>query len=83
MWGRGTQSRDGDVPRKGQVRSDMVSATRFYICTDEFGAKYDACAFDPTCDRLPLTFFEPMVRRAPNTPKYSQVMKHSDTEPRP
>jgi len=30
--------------------------------TIEFVSKYDSPAFDPDCETLPLTFFEPMVR---------------------
>jgi len=34
-----------------------------YQRTAEFCAKYDAAAFDPDYDTLPLEFFEPMLRR--------------------
>lgn len=37
--------------------------------TEEFCAKYDGPAFDPQGEALPLSFFEPMVRRLCAAPK--------------
>ena len=42
-----------------------------YLRTAEFCAKYDAAAFDPTYDTLPLSFFEPMLERLFAEPKNS------------
>jgi len=39
--------------------------------TEEFCAKYDAPAFDPDYDTLPLSHFEPMVRRLFAAPRQS------------
>ncbi|MEN3296820.1 MAG: hypothetical protein V7642_6073 [Burkholderiales bacterium] len=41
----------------------------FYDATLEFCEKYDAPAFDPDYDTLPLEFFEPMLRRVMARPK--------------
>jgi predicted HD phosphohydrolase len=40
-----------------------------FFRTEEFCAKYDAPAFDPGYDTLPLDHFEPMVRRILSRPK--------------
>ncbi len=42
-----------------------------YLATIEFCAKYDAAAFDPAYDTLPLSFFEPMMARLFAQPKHS------------
>lgn len=42
-----------------------------YGLTEEFCAKYDAPAFDPDYDTLPLSHFEPMVRRLFAAPRQS------------
>lgn len=42
-----------------------------YLPTIEFCAKYDAAAFDPAYEHLPLEFFEPMLRRVFAQPKNS------------
>jgi predicted HD phosphohydrolase len=39
--------------------------------TEEFCAKYDGPAFDPKGETLPLSFFEPMLRRVLAQPKNS------------
>jgi predicted HD phosphohydrolase len=39
--------------------------------TAEFCAKYDGPAFDPAGEALPLSFFEPMLRRVLATPRRS------------
>ncbi|HWV10918.1 MAG TPA: phosphohydrolase, partial [Pseudomonas sp.] len=35
----------------------------------DFCARYDAAAFDPDFETLPLSFFEPMLRRVFAQPK--------------
>ncbi len=40
-----------------------------FQATIEFCAKYDAAAFDPEGETLPLEFFEPMLRRLFSQPK--------------
>ena len=42
-----------------------------YQATIEFCARYDAAAFDPEGEILPLEFFEPMLRRVFAQPKQS------------
>lgn len=42
-----------------------------YQATIEFCARYDAAAFDPEGEVLPLEFFEPMLRRVFAQPKQS------------
>ncbi|MEE1869777.1 MULTISPECIES: HD domain-containing protein [Pseudomonas] len=42
-----------------------------YQQTIEFCARYDAAAFDPHYDSLPLSFFEPMLRRLFAQPRQS------------
>ena len=42
-----------------------------YALAEEFCAKYDAPAFDPAGETLPLEFFAPMVRRVFAQPKQS------------
>ncbi|MGL4315410.1 MAG: HD domain-containing protein [Pseudomonas sp.] len=42
-----------------------------YQATIEFCARYDAAAFDPEGETLPLEFFEPMLRRVFAQPKQS------------
>lgn len=41
----------------------------YFEHTAEFCSKYDAPAFDPKAETLPLPFFEPMVRRVCAAPK--------------
>jgi len=41
----------------------------YFERTEEFCAQYDAPAFDPRGEALPLSFFEPMVRRLCAAPK--------------
>ncbi|MCY1284906.1 phosphonate degradation operons associated HDIG domain protein [compost metagenome] len=43
--------------------------------TIEFCSRYDAPAFDPQAETLPLSFFEPMVRRVFARPKRSLYQK--------
>jgi predicted HD phosphohydrolase len=42
-----------------------------YLPTIEFCARYDAAAFDPQAEALPLEFFEPMLRRVFARPRQS------------
>lgn len=46
-----------------------------YQATIEFCARYDAAAFDPEGEVLPLEFFEPMLRRVFARPKQSIYME--------
>jgi len=48
---------------------DQFRGHPHYERTVEFCAKYDGPAFNPQVDTLPLSFFEPMVRRVCATPK--------------
>ncbi|MDG1581336.1 HD domain-containing protein [Pseudomonas sp. GOM6] len=45
-----------------------------FQATIEFCARYDAAAFDPEGETLPLEFFEPMLRRVFAQPKQSLYM---------
>ena len=42
-----------------------------YALTEEFCARYDSPAFDPAAETLPLSFFEPMLRRVFAQPRSS------------
>lgn len=44
--------------------------------TEEFCRKYDAAAFAADYDTLPLSFFEPMVRRVLGVPRQSLYVKN-------
>lgn len=48
---------------------DQFAGQALYDTTAEFCEKYDAPAFDPDYDSLPLSFFEPMLRRVMAYPK--------------
>jgi predicted HD phosphohydrolase len=48
---------------------DQFADASFYDATLEFCEKYDAPAFDPDYETLPLEFFEPMLRRVMARPK--------------
>jgi predicted HD phosphohydrolase len=48
---------------------DQFAGQSLYDTTLEFCEKYDAPAFDPAYDTLPLDFFEPMLRRVMARPK--------------
>lgn len=54
---------------------DQFAGQSFYDRTLEFCEKYDAPAFDPDYDTLPLSFFEPMLRRVMARPKNSIYKK--------
>ncbi|KAF1055082.1 MAG: hypothetical protein GAK43_00511 [Stenotrophomonas maltophilia] len=47
--------------------------------TIEFCARYDAAAFDPEAETLPLSFFEPMLRRVMAQPKRSIYQRDDGT----
>ena len=47
----------------------------WFAHTEEFCAEYDAPAFDPTFENLPLEFFTPMVERVFTTPKRSIYLR--------
>ena len=51
-----------------------------YALTEEFSAKYDAPAFDPDGEILPLGHFEPMLRRVFAAPKQSVYRDARPTE---
>lgn len=46
----------------------------------KFCAKYDSPAFDPAAATLPLSFFEPLVRRVMAAPKHSLYQNFVDRE---
>jgi len=48
---------------------DQFAGQPIYERTLEFCEKYDAPAFDPAYDTLPLEIFEPMLRRVMAKPK--------------
>ena len=50
---------------------DMFKGHEHYACTEEFIALYDNPAFDPKSETLPISEFEPMVRRLFAQPKQS------------
>jgi predicted HD phosphohydrolase len=50
---------------------EMFRGHPHFAQTEEFCARYDGPAFDPDGDTLPLSFFEPMVRRVFAQPKQS------------
>ena len=56
------------------MNRDMREMFRAHPCfarTEEFCAKYDGPAFDAKAETLPLSFFEPMLRRVFAQPKNS------------
>jgi len=54
---------------------DAFAGHPYYAYTEEFCAEYDAPAFDPDYDTLPLGYFEPMLRRVVSVPKNSMLGK--------
>ena len=50
---------------------EQFSDHPLYQYTAEFCAKYDAAAFDPAYESLPLSFFEPMLQRLFAQPRQS------------
>ena len=53
------------------AREQFSHLPELYQRTIEFCEKYDAAAFDPAAETLPLEFFEPLLRRVTATPKHS------------
>jgi predicted HD phosphohydrolase len=53
------------------VREQFADQPALYQRTIEFCEKYDAAAFDPEREALPLEFFEPMLRRVMAQPRQS------------
>jgi len=57
------------------IRDQFRDQPELFERTAEFCAKYDAPAFDGDYDTLPLSFFEPMVRRLFSEPRRSMYGK--------
>ena len=53
-----------------EVRSQFVGHA-WYACTEEFCELYDSPAFDPKAETLPLSEFEPLLRRVFAAPRRS------------
>lgn len=53
------------------LRERFKDQSELYRRTAHFCERYDAAAFDPEAETLPLDFFEPMVRRVFAAPKRS------------
>jgi len=56
------------------VREKHRDNPYFEACA-EFCEKYDQAAFDPDYDTLPLSFFEPMLRRVMARPRNDMALK--------
>jgi predicted HD phosphohydrolase len=54
---------------------DQFADSPYAAACAEFCEKYDAPAFDPDYDTLPLEFFEPMVMRLCSYPRQSIYKK--------
>lgn len=54
---------------KDRNERDVFASSPHFARTAEFCSLYDAPAFDPDYDTLPLTYFEPMVRRVFAAPR--------------
>ena len=66
-----------------QLREGFSHLPELYQYTAEFCERYDAAAFDPGAETLPLEFFEPMVQRvmaAPRQSLYAKVMAPDSAE---
>ena len=50
---------------------EMFRGHPYFAQTEDFCARYDGSAFDPHGEALPLSFFEPMLRRVFAQPKQS------------
>lgn len=59
---------------------DQFSGNPHYGRTEEFCALYDNPAFDAKAETLPMSEFEPMVRRVFAAPKNSIYVKAGETE---
>ncbi|MEA3099328.1 metal-dependent phosphohydrolase, partial [Caballeronia mineralivorans] len=53
------------------MREQFRNQPELFERTAEFCEKYDAPAFDKNYDTLPLSFFDPMVRRVFSKPSHS------------
>ncbi len=60
---------------------DRFQGHAHYARTEEFCALYDNPAFDPQADALPMSEFEPIVRRIFAKPRNSIYMPASKAEP--
>ncbi|NSX03671.1 HD domain-containing protein [Cupriavidus gilardii] len=60
------------------LREQFRGQPELFERTAEFCAKYDAAAFMTDYDTLPLSFFEPMVRRVFAQPKNSMYVKKGE-----
>src|SRR5690606_36958386 len=61
-----------------QMRERFKDQTALYKRTAHFCERYDAAAFDPQAETLPLEFFEPMLQRvfaAPKRSLYAEALK--------
>ena len=54
---------------------DEFRAHRHFTACEEFCALYDQNAFDPAYDTLPLSFFEPILRRVMAAPLAGDLMQ--------
>ncbi|AWI52055.1 phosphohydrolase [Aquabacterium olei] len=61
------------------LRERFKEQPELYRRTAHFCERYDAAAFDPEAESLPLDFFEPMVRRVFAAPKRSLYQRALDT----
>lgn len=57
---------------------DQFKDHPYYDYTLEFVSKYDSPAFDPDAETLPLSYFEPMVKRVLAKPRQSLYKKMSN-----
>ncbi len=60
------------------LRDRFGDQPELFLRTAEFCEKYDAPAFMEDYDTLPLSFFEPMVRRVFARPRHSMYVKHAE-----
>ncbi|MGH8808523.1 MAG: HD domain-containing protein [Noviherbaspirillum sp.] len=60
------------------LRDKFKDVPGLFKRTAQFCEKYDAAAFDPNAETLPLAFFEPMVRRVFAKPKRSLYQAAAD-----
>ncbi|KDP88203.1 MULTISPECIES: HD domain-containing protein [Cupriavidus] len=61
------------------LREQFRSQPELFERTAEFCAKYDGAAFMRDYDTLPLSFFEPMVRRVFARPRNSMYVKENES----
>lgn len=57
------------------LRERFAAQAELYARTAEFCERFDAAAFDPAAETLPLDFFEPMLRRVFAAPRQSLYLK--------